>query len=351
MQDGLVARLGLRAPIFQAPMAGVATPDLAAAVSNAGGLGALGLGASTPEAARRMIQQTRQMTARPFNVNLFCHAPAQADPNREAAWLEAMAPAFEQFGARAPGALHEIYQSFQSDDAMLEMLVAERPAVISLHFGLPDAERLTALKQTGALLLATATNLDEARAIEAAGLDGIVAQGIEAGGHRGMFDPVAPDTELSTSALTRLLVQSCVLPVIAAGGIMDGAGINAALALGAEAAQLGTAFISCDESAADDAYRAALVGPEGQQTRLTPAISGRPARSVRNRFVRWSEDMDTALIPDYPIAYDAAKALAGAAKSVGHSGWGAQWAGQGAPLSRAMPAAQLMETLINEMGG
>jgi nitronate monooxygenase len=185
--------------------------------------------------------------------------------------------------------------------------------------------------------------------IEAAGIDAIVAQGIEAGGHRGVFDPSAPDDALGMVVLTRLLVREAGLPVIAAGGIMDGAGIAAALELGAVAAQLGTAFVACPESSADDAYRAALMGPGGYHTMLTSLISGRPARSLANRFTALIELVAGRLPPDYPIAYDAGKALHAAAKARGEHGFGAQWAGQGAPLIRAMPAARLVQTLRGEL--
>lgn len=344
----LMARLGLDWPIFQAPMAGVATPEMAAAVSNGGGLGALGLGASDAGAARGMIQRTKALTDRAFNVNLFCHRPAQADAAREGAWLARMAPEFARFGAVPPNSLSEIYRSFLQDDAMLEMLLEERPAVISLHFGLPDADRLVALRASGAVLLATATNLEEAQAIEAAGLDGIVAQGIEAGGHRGMFDPDAPDPALDTLDLVAQLVGAVDLPVIAAGGIMDGAGIRAALDRGAVAAQLGTAFVTSDESAADAGYRAGFDLPWARQTRLTRAVSGRPARCLGNDFVQWAEGVEDVAIPDYPIAYDASKALAAAAKAAGQAGWGANWAGQGAPDVRPMAAGDLLALLVRE---
>jgi len=197
--------------------------------------------------------------------------------------------------------------------------------------------------------MATATCLEEAHAIEAAGLDAIVAQGFEAGGHRGMFDPARPDDALGTMALTRLLVRQCRLPVIAAGGIMDGAGIAAALDLGAVAAQLGTAFIACPESAADDGYRTALAGPGAWHTSMTPLISGRPARALANRFTSLARPIVGPRPPDYPIAYDAGKALHLAAKARGDHGFGAHWAGQGAPLARAMPAAELIETLRREL--
>ncbi len=343
-------RLGLTHPIIQAPMAGVSTPAMAAAVSEAGGLGSIGVGAVDADGARGMIDAVRSLTGRPFNVNLFVHAPARPQPETERRWLEALAPVFARYGATQPTALREIYRSFAEDDAMLQMLVAARPAVVSFHFGLPDADRIAALKSAGCLLLASATNLDEALAAKAAGIDAVVARGIEAGGHRGMFDPDAPDAQLGVLPLTRLLVAQAGLPVIAAGGIMDGRGIRAALDLGAVAAQLGTAFIGCPESSAEESYRAALFSPAAHRTMLTRAISGRPARCLANRFTEWSMQMGLPS-PDYPIAYDAGKALHQAAKATGEGGYGAQWAGQGAPLARALPVAELMALLVAEMQG
>lgn len=345
----LLERLGLDIPLVQAPMAGTSTPALAAAVSNAGALGSIGVGATDASGARAMIADLRARTSRAFNVNLFVHAAPVADAEREAGWIDALRSLFVEFGAEPPKALQPIYRSFTDDADMLALLVEQAPPVVSFHFGLPPAEAIRALHERGVLLLASATNIDEARAIAAAGIDAIVAQGIEAGGHRGMFDPQAPDDALGTMALTRLLVRDAALPVIAAGGIMDGAGIAAALDLGAVAAQMGTAFIGCPESAADDAYRAALFGPGAWHTTLTPLVSGRPARALANRFTALAAQMTKHRMPDYPIAYDAGKALNAAAKARGEHGFGAQWAGQGAPLARAMPAAELVATLRAEL--
>lgn len=345
----LLDRLGMRLPIVQAPMAGVSSPEMAAAVGRCGGLGSLGVGAMTADKAREAIRTVRALGVGPLNVNVFTHRPAQSDAKREAAWLQRLAPEFERLGAHPPDALREIYTSFLADDAMLAMLVEEKPDAVSFHFGLPQPERIEALRAAGIVLLATATNLDEARAIEAAGLDAIVAQGYEAGGHRGMFDPEAGDSCLGTLALTRVLVRSVGLPVIAAGGIMDGAGIAAVLAAGADAAQLGTAFVATDESLADAAYRERLSGDAAHHTVMTRVISGRPARCLANDFTRWSAAASDADVPDYPIAYDAGKALHAAGKAAGHFGFGAQWAGQGAPLARAMSTRALMETLEREL--
>jgi nitronate monooxygenase len=347
---GLLELLGIDVPIIQAPMAGVSTPELAAAVSNAGALGSIGVGATNAPGAREMIAAFRARSTRSLNVNVFCHAPARADHAREAKWLERLRPEFARFDARPPAALREIYRSFVEDDEMLATLVAERPKVVSFHFGVPAPERVRALHDAGIVLLGTATSLVEARALAATGVDAIVAQGFEAGGHRGVFDPDAADDALSTFALTRLLVDAIDRPIIAAGGVMDGAGIAAATRLGASAAQLGTAFVACDESGVDAGYRAALASGAAHHTVMTRAISGRPARCLANRFTALGADVPARDVPDYPIAYDAGKALHAAAKARGESGFGAQWAGQGAPLSRRMPAGALVTLLRRERG-
>lgn len=344
-----VDRFDLTLPLIQAPMAGVSTPLLAASVSEAGALGSIGVGATDAVGARAMIEEMRGRTDRPFNVNLFVHARPKVDSVREAAWLQLLAPLFIEFEATPPPTLQTIYKSFADDPEMVAMLIELAPPVVSFHFGLPSPEVLSVLRSCGIYMLASATNLEEGRSIKAAGVDAIVAQGMEAGGHRGIFDPNAPDDELSMAVLTRLLVRDVGIPIVAAGGIMDGAGIAAALDLGAVAAQLGTAFVACPESAADDAYRAALTGPGAYHTTLTPLISGRPARALANRFTALAGLLVGQAPPDYPIAYDAGKALHAAAKAKGEHGFGAQWAGQGAPLSRAMPAAQLIQALRDEL--
>lgn len=343
------SKLDIEIPIIQAPMAGVSTPQLAAAVSNAGALGSLGMGATNASRAKALIEETQSLTDRPFNVNFFVHANPQIAPDREATWLRAMAPNFKRFEGQAPAELRTIYQSFADDDDMLDVLVGARVPVISFHFGLPSADKIAALKASGSLLLASATNLKEAMAIQEVGLDGIIAQGFEAGGHRGVFDPSTPDEALSTWVLTRLICERTSLPVIAAGGIMDGAGIASAMALGAVGAQLGTAFIPCPESSANEGYRRALLSEAALETRMTNAFSGRPARGLRNAFLDWAQDHSDLTPPDYPRAYDAAKSLNAAAQAKGEYGFGAQWAGQGAPLARAMPAAKLVETLHREL--
>jgi nitronate monooxygenase len=347
--NALLEKIGIKVPIVQAPMAGVSTPAMAAAVSNAGGLGSIGVGAATAEAARELIRAFRTASTGPLNVNVFCHRPAVADPEKEAAWLHRLAPEFARYAAKPPAELQEIYRSFVEDDATLAVLLEERPKVVSFHFGLPSQDRINALRRAGIVLFATATKIDEGQAVAAAGVDAVVAQGYEAGGHRGVFDPELRDERLGTLALTRLLVTSLDVPVISAGGIMDGAGIAACLTLGASASQLGTAFIACPESSADAGFRSALFGQASQHTVMTSAISGRPARCLANRFTELGSQADLREIPAYPIAYDAAKALHAAAKAAGEFGYGAHWAGQGAPLARSLPAATLVAELRSEM--
>ena len=348
----LLDRLGVTIPVLQAPMAGVSTPALAAAVSNAGALGGVAVGATDAAGARTMIAAVRAATARAFNVNVFVHGAPRPDAARDAAWIDALAPSFRVYGAEPPAALRTIYRSFADDDAMLAALVELAPPVISFHFGVPAPARVRALRATGAVLLASATSLADARAAERAGMDAVVAQGYEAGGHRGVFDPAAPDERLGTLALTRLLVRRLSVPVIAAGGIMDGAGVAAVLRLGAVAAQLGTAFVACPESSASPAYRSALLAGDAVHTAMTTGISGRPARCLVNRFTTLAEALGArtpaVMPPDYPIAYDAGKALHAAAAARGEHGYGAQWAGQGAALARALPAAELVATLERE---
>jgi nitronate monooxygenase len=347
--SALLQLLAVDHPIVQAPMAGVSTPAMAAAVASAGALGSIGVGATDAAGARAMIAAFRELSNRSLNVNVFCHAPAKADAAREAAWIARFRPVFERLGAAPPHALSDTRRSFLVDDDMLAVLVAARPKVVSFHFGVPSLDRVRALRDAGIVLLGSATHLDEARRLVAGGVHAVVAQGYEAGGHRGVFDPDAHDDRLGTLALTRILVRNLPVPVLSAGGIMDGAGIAAVIRLGASAAQLGTAFVTTRESLADDGYRAAMASDAANHTVMTRAISGRPARCLANRFTALGASISPGEVPDYPIAYDLGKALQAAGKRANESGFGAQWAGQGAPLARTLPAAELARALIAEM--
>lgn len=341
------AALGIDYPIIQAPMAGTATPALAAAVSNAGGLGSISIAAVQAEAGRQMIRETRAATSKPFNINVFCHRLSVVDAATEQAWLAHLQPYFAEFGAAAPEAIRDIYCSFQEDEGQLQVLLDERPPIVSFHLGLPPQERIDALKQAGITLLASATTLEEGLLAQEAGIDIIVAQGIEAGGHRGVFDP-AHDQGIGTLALVRILVKHLSRPVIAAGGIMDGAGIAAVMNLGACAAQLGTAFILCPESAANQAYRQMLGSERARHTQITRVISGRPARGIVNRFMAEVGAPGHPEVPGFGIAYDAGKQLIAAAAKAGNAEFAAHWAGQGAALARTMPAAELVAVLQRE---
>lgn len=337
-------------PIVQAPMMGVSTPQLAAAVSNAGALGSIGLGGSNAAQSRALIREVRALTSKPFNVNFFCHQPPTEKPsdaklNQD--WIAHLAPLFAELDATPPLALSVPFGTLLNHQDMLEMLLQEKPPVVSFHFGLPPKDWIQALRDAGIVTLGCATNCHEASLIVDAGLDAVIAQGFEAGGHRGVFEP-STDLELGTFALVQLLAKACPLPIIAAGGIMDGRAIAAVLQLGASGVQMGTAFVSCPESAADQAYRAALQSDRAYHTRVSSAISGRPARGMVNRHFTDVGGRNAPPMPDYPIPYDAAKALAAAARSSGNSEFNVQWAGQGAPAARALPAAELVATLVEE---
>lgn len=342
MRTRLTQLLELELPLIQAPMAGVSTPQLAAAVSNAGALGSVAVGAMDAASAQVAVVETMTLTDRPICVNVFVHQPPRRDAQIEARWLAALAPVFARFGASPPAQLREIYRSFLDDAAMLEMLLTTRPAAVSFHFGLPQPEKIAALKANGAILLASATSVAEARMVEAAGIDVVVAQGVEAGGHFGAFTADAA-AGLPTMALLPQIVRAVDIPVVAAGGIADGSAIAAALNLGCAGAQLGTAFIGCPETLASADFRARLRSA-GSLTRVTRALSGRPARGIDNALFAVLTGL-TEQIPDYPLAYDATKALVAAA---GESDFSVMLAGAALASSRELPAADLVAILAEE---
>lgn len=346
MRSRLTELLDIDYPIIQAPMAGVSTPELAVAVANAGGLGSIAVGTMTADQADSALAKLKTLTNRPINVNVFTHETPKRDTMKEAAWLETLRPYFEEFGAAPPDALSEIYTSFNDDPDMLDMLVRRRPAVVSFHFGLPTPAAMDALKAAGILTLCSATTVEEARLVEAAGIDVVVAQGYEAGGHRGTFN-TGRDAAIGTFALIPQIRKAVKIPVVAAGGIGTGAGIAAAFALGADGVQIGTAFISSLESAAGQSHHDLLVGAPGHATEITGILSGRPARGIVNRLMADMRGRE-ADVPAYPVAYDAGKALAGAAKAKGDGNFAALWGGQAAPLNRRIPATDLIEKLVAE---
>jgi nitronate monooxygenase len=305
------------------------------------------IGAMDPAAADAAIGQTMAATNRPFGANVFVHPTPERDPAVERAWCEALRPAFAAVNAEPPTALDEIYRSFNDSDEILDVLLARRPAVVSFHFGAPSKERARALKQYGAILFGTATSVAEAHALVDVGIDVVVAQGVEAGGHHGPFLTTGGEVP-GTLALVRQIVQAVDVPVLAAGGIADGRGIAAALALGAEGAQLGTALVTATESLASADYRRQLVRGAPLETALTSAVSGRAARGIPGRLFPLLEAID-ARVPAYPVAYDATKRLLAAASRAGVKDYAVQWAGQGAGFNRELPAAALVEWLGTEL--
>ena len=342
----LLNRLGIRHPIFLAPMAGVSTPALAAEVSNQGGLGSLGLGANTPAAACEQILKTQELTDRPFQVNFFCHHSQALDNTVTQQWIEYLRPQFEQYGALPPASLNCIYPSFLDNDDFLKVVLETQPKAVSFHFGIPHAHQIEALKAAGIITMVSATNLAEARAIEAAGIDIVIAQGIEAGGHRGIFNE-SFDSSVKTDDLVQLFKKHCQLPIVAAGGIMSGQQAKVLLNHGADAVQLGTAFVQCKTSNANDAYRTALLNQP--ITQITASISGRPARGLINH---WHTSIDTPnrpAVPAYPYTYDLGKQLHAAASKQGDHGFGAFWAGSNAAQIRELEAADLINQLVLEM--
>ena len=332
-----------RIPIIQAPMAGVSTPALAAAVSEAGALGSIALGALSSTAAAEAMAATRALTTAPVAWNVFCHAPAIRDATREAAWLTALEPAFTDLGTTPPAHLQVPYESFIESDELLDVLLTGRAEVVSFHFGLPHADQIDRLKASGTTLLACATTVTEALACAEAGMDFIVLQGIEAGGHRGCFDPDDPNP-LALDALLEAVRTAVSVPLIATGGLMSGDDVARVMAAGAVGAQLGTAFVPCMESSAAPGHRAAIVAG-GMPTRLLTTVSGRPARGFAKD---WTSLPDNA-VPDYPVAYDAGKQLAAAARAAGRTNFDVHWAGTGTGRGRALPAAALVARLAEEL--
>lgn len=339
----LADRLGLDLPIFQAPMAGAQGSELAIAVSRAGALGALPCAMLSPEAMAEELEALRVATSGPVNVNFFCHTPPAPDPERLVRWHAALAPWYAEFGldieAVPAGAGRRPF-----DHAACDALEPFRPAVVSFHFGLPAPELLARVKAWGATVLSTATTVEEARWLEAHGADAVIAQGLEAGGHRGLFLTEDLTTQMGTLALLPQVRQAVEVPVIAAGGIADARGVTAALALGAEAVQVGTAFLCCPESRASAIHRRALMSEAARHTALTNLYSGRPARGIVTRLMRELGPISEAA-PAFPQATAAIAPLRAAAEAQGHGDFSPLWAGQNASRCREVPAAEVVHEL------
>jgi nitronate monooxygenase len=319
---------------------------MAIAVSDAGGLGSLPCAMLDPAKARAEIGVIRQQTTKPLNVNFFCHTPPQADPVREAAWRERLAGYYAEFGldtaASVPAASRAPF-----DEAKCEIVEDLKPEVVSFHFGLPARALLDRVKAAGSVVIASATTVAEARWLDEQGCDAIIAQGFEAGGHRGMFlsDDVA--TQVGSLALVPQVVDAVTVPVIAAGGIGDGRGIAAAFALGAAGALVGTAYLFTPEATISDLHRAALQAPNNDATALTNLFSGRPARGLVNRLMREIGPLSGAA-PAFPTAGNALAPLKAQAEAAGRSDFSNLWSGQAAGLGRDLGAGELTRRLAKD---
>lgn len=344
--NSLIERLGIELPIIQAPMAGASGVEMALAVSAAGGLGSLPCGMLDTNAARAEMGIMRERSDKPFNVNFFCHTMPASDPAREQIWLKLLAPYYAEFGLD-PGAGTGGVTRLPFDAAMCEVVEEFTPQVVSFHFGLPEPSLLDRVKATGATVMSSATTVAEARWLADHGCDVVIAQGSEAGGHRGMFlsDEVA--AQPGTFALVPQVVDAIDLPVVAAGGIADGRGIAAAFALGASAVQIGTAYLLTPQSLIGELHRSALRAARDDGTTLTNVISGRPARGLVNRVIREVGPL-SADAPAFPTAGAALLPLKRAAEQAGRDDFSTMWAGQAASLAREMDAAELTRLLAAE---
>lgn len=338
--------LGIELPIIQAPMAGANLSDMVVAVSEAGGLGSLPCALLSYDKAREELSRIRQKTSKPINVNFFCHQPPAFNADREAAWKLRLKDYYLEFGldpdmptppsARAP-----------FDETFLGLVEEFRPEVVSFHFGLPQPNLLKRVKDAGAKVLSSATTVEEARWLDGEGCDAIIAQGFEAGGHRGIFLTDDISTQVGTMALVPQVVDAVKVPVIAAGGIADARGIVAAFALGASAVQLGTAYLSTPEATISPVHRQALKSADVERTALTNLFTGRPARGIVNRVMREVGPVSESA-PDFPLAGGALAPLRQKSEPLGSGDFMSLWSGQAARLSRELPAGELTKRLAEE---
>jgi nitronate monooxygenase len=342
----LLDLFGIDHPILQAPMAGVTSPAMAVAVSEAGGLGAIAGAMLTPETLRGELQIARQGTGRSINANFFVHKAPAIDASREQAWRRRLAPYYRELGLPADaGTDGPVRAPFST--GLCDVVLDLKPKVVSFHFGLPEGDLVKRLKAENIVIISSATTAEEARWLEAHGVDAVIAQGAEAGGHRGMFlvDDIA--RQAGTMALVPQVVDAVKVPVIAAGGIGDGRGIAAALALGAAGVQLGTAFMLTPEARTGSLHRAALKQANDNSTTLTNLFTGRPARGIVNRYIREVGPM-SADAPPFPLAAGASQPLRSAAEAKGSTDFTPLWSGQAPTFAREMGSGQLVATLVKE---
>jgi nitronate monooxygenase len=344
--DRLIKLFGIELPIIQAPMAGSAFSDMVVAVSEAGGLGSLACALLSVEQARGELETIRRKTSRPINVNFFCHQQPRHDPAREMSWRQRLDAYYTQLGLENNSAAQKSGRA-PFDDKMCDLVMEFQPEVVSFHFGLPDKNLLQRVRRAGAKIISSATSVDEARWLEDRGCDSIVAQGYEAGGHRGMFLTQEVSTQVGTMALVPQVVDAVRVPVIAAGGIADARGIVAAFALGAAAVQIGTAYLLCPEARISPLYRQALKDTKDNETAITNAFTGRPARGIMNRLIRDLGPLSD-VAPEFPLAAAALAPLREKSEIMGSADFTPLWSGQAARLSRELPTAELTTQLAAE---
>lgn len=339
--------LNITYPIIQAPMAGgITTPELVSAVSNAGGLGSIAAGYLSPDALRTTIQETKKLTNKPFSVNLFVPARdeievTEEDLKRAHEWL---VPFYEELKMDVPPLPTNFHEPF---DELIEVVIDEKIPIVSFTFGIPPKEVITKLKQNHVFLIGTATTVNEAIDIEKAGMDAVVAQGSEAGGHRGTFSTSFEQALVGLIALIPQIVDNVSIPVIAAGGIMDGRGMLAAEVLGASAVQLGTAFLTCEEAGTNPAYKEAILESFEDSTVITRVFSGKPARSIHNYFIETLNDHENE-IPPFPYQNALTNPLRKEANKQQNIRFMSLWCGQGARLSRKTSAKSLVQSIVQD---
>lgn len=344
-KNQLTELFGIKYPIIQAPMAGASSPELAVAVCNAGGLGSLGCGIMGPDEVRRAAVALRARTNAPFNLNFFAHPkPSAADKTELAAVTAVLQPWYDKFGLGAVPELQPL-SGPGFDENLAELVLELRPPVVSFHFGLPDRSFVTALRKAGVIVISSATTVAEALSLESSGVDAVIAQGWEAGGHRGSHVPNGPEDGVGTMALVPQIVDAVRLPVIASGGIADGRGIAACMALGACGVQMGTAFLLCPETLLTDRQREIVKKARDEDTMFTDAFTGRVARAAKNRFATELAHLSGRL-PQFPTMRAFSQPLLSAGADPDEIGF--YLYGQAASLSRDCPAGELMKSLIDE---
>ncbi len=342
----LLDLLEIDLPIIQAPMAGATDWQLASAVCEAGGLGSLPCGMINLEQAREQFTKLRDRTTRPVNLNFFCHATPELNNVRMAAWRERLVPYYREYDID-PAAPVPTSVRLPFDDAWCALVEELKPPVVSFHYGLPEPALLARVKNAGCKVLCSATTVAEARDLERGGVDAVIAQGVEAGGHRGIYLSSDLGSQVGTFALVPQIVDAVSVPVIAAGAVSDARGIAAALALGAAGVQVGSAYLFCPEAIISPHYRAALAEAGTRNTVLTNVFTGRPARALVNRLVREVGPMSD-LAPAFPLAAGTVQPLRAKAEADGSTDFTSMWAGQAAALGRPMPAGELTRTLAAE---